>query len=158
MPRHVNVTSFKVGHVRLNTSIERQRKTLQARGWPTYLLKRGGKPDNIMERSCERCQSVYKPLSQTQRWCKCCVPTKASRSLMLRYGINEADVSLMIQKQGGHCALCSRPATAVDHCHITDKVRGILCYSCNLKLSGLDDIEWRQLAEVYRAICQRSTA
>jgi hypothetical protein len=44
-------------------------------------------------------------------------------------------------KQSGVCAICSQPETtvihgkqvslAVDHCHDTGKVRGLLCVSCN---------------------------
>jgi hypothetical protein len=43
--------------------------------------------------------------------------------------------NLLFEAQGGHCATC--PATEdlrVDHCHITLRVRGLLCDACNLAL------------------------
>jgi recombination endonuclease VII len=51
------------------------------------------------------------------------------------------------------CALCDSLAVVVDHSHSANEVRGLLCYSCNLKLSGLDDMNWRKKAEAYCAIC-----
>ena len=58
-----------------------------------------------------------------------------------RYGITQADYDRMLAAQGGHCAIC--PSTipggngiyfSVDHCHITGKVRGLLCHFCNVGL------------------------
>lgn len=54
--------------------------------------------------------------------------------LKKKYGITDVDFFRMVEEQGGHCLLCPRPATATDHCHVTGKVRGILCHGCN---SGL---------------------
>jgi hypothetical protein len=56
----------------------------------------------------------------------------------------------MLQKQGGVCALCRRPESklrkdgtpmnlSVDHCHKTGKIRGLLCYRCNVALGFLED-------------------
>lgn len=47
--------------------------------------------------------------------------------------------------QGGGCAICKRPETrkgkdlAVDHCHDTGVVRGLLCNGCNRGLGLLGD-------------------
>ena len=58
------------------------------------------------------------------------------------YGLTLQDYDDLLEKQGGHCAMC--PATTsghnmtddfcIDHNHITKKVRGLLCSSCNLLL------------------------
>jgi len=54
-----------------------------------------------------------------------------------------SDYAIMLEKQGGVCAICKQPETfmhpkakrvarlAVDHCHDTGKVRGLLCAKCN---------------------------
>jgi Recombination endonuclease VII len=52
------------------------------------------------------------------------------------------------------CAICggnrSTRAMAVDHCHDTGRVRGVLCNKCNLALGGFDDsIEMLQKAIKY---------
>lgn len=73
------------------------------------------------------------------------------RKLVKRYGINEEIYQQILKKQEGKCAICgSKKATpidyknapqrlAVDHCHKTGKVRGLLCFSCNRALGYLKD-------------------
>lgn len=63
--------------------------------------------------------------------------------LKIRYGISSNDYDKMFQTQDGKCAICGNPETAthnfsknkqslaVDHCHKTGKVRGLLCQDCN---------------------------
>ena len=44
--------------------------------------------------------------------------------------------------QSGRCALCRKAQTrrlAVDHCHATGKIRGLLCSSCNTALHMIDN-------------------
>ena len=62
------------------------------------------------------------------------------------YGISLKVYNELLEKQGGHCALC--PATepgsgrdhfCVDHDHVTGRVRGLLCYRCNLGLGQFKD-------------------
>ena len=46
----------------------------------------------------------------------------------------------MWKDQEGICLICKKDeATVVDHCHITDTVRGLLCHSCNLLLGQAKD-------------------
>lgn len=56
----------------------------------------------------------------------------------------------MLKNQGGVCAICGKPETsthksgtmkslAVDHCHATGKVRGLLCSACNHGIGHLKD-------------------
>lgn len=66
-------------------------------------------------------------------------------NLRNKYGITEADYDLTLDRQGGGCAICGRrecatkKALAVDHDHVTGKVRGILCGSCNRALGLMKD-------------------
>jgi len=67
------------------------------------------------------------------------------------YGISLDDYNRMFDNQNGKCLICESketaksPATgeprrlAVDHCHETGKVRGLLCSSCNTSLGGFKD-------------------
>ena len=69
-----------------------------------------------------------------------------SYHLQYTYGITIEDYNLMIKEQKGLCAICNQEekskhnrtkeikSLSVDHCHMTGKVRKLLCHSCNLKL------------------------
>ncbi|MGI5169477.1 endonuclease VII domain-containing protein [Spirillospora sp. CA-253888] len=64
--------------------------------------------------------------------------------LKLRYGITEAEVEALRERQGGVCVICLRsPAAHVDHSHLTGLVRGVLCFGCNGALGQFGDDEWR---------------
>lgn len=66
-----------------------------------------------------------------------------------KYGITLVLRDRMLRAQCGLCALCRAPvdfadadkrkAAVVDHCHLTDRVRGILCGGCNLSLGAFGD-------------------
>jgi nitrate/TMAO reductase-like tetraheme cytochrome c subunit len=55
-----------------------------------------------------------------------------------RYGISQEIYNSMLEKQNHSCAICKKKAEDltyllhVDHCHTTEKVRGLLCSACNL--------------------------
>lgn len=58
-----------------------------------------------------------------------------------RYGITCEQVEQMLEAQAGACAICLRPipVPAIDHCHATGKVRGLLCRPCNSGLGMFQD-------------------
>lgn len=89
-------------------------------------------------------------------WCKsCCVISnrnwqrrnpRARRDYHCRhfYGLEPKDVELMFLCQKGRCAICSAKllrgkTLAIDHCHKTHRVRGLLCRQCNLGLGAFLD-------------------
>lgn len=57
-----------------------------------------------------------------------------------KYGITIDEYNFLLEKQRGVCSLCSLPERfrnrrlAVDHCHTTGRVRGLLCQDCNTAL------------------------
>jgi hypothetical protein len=60
--------------------------------------------------------------------------------LKRRYGLTEDDVKQLIEQQGGVCAICAEAKPEhVDHCHVTGKVRGVLCFNCNGGLGQFKD-------------------
>ena len=71
----------------------------------------------------------------------------------IKYGITEQEYIVLLNKHDGMCHVCkTRPATDIDHCHITNEVRGILCNGCNTSIGKLGDtIEGLQRAIDYLA-------
>lgn len=111
--------------------------------------KIGGKPDNLKPLNCEICGKTYKPTGNKQRLCKECAPTDTWAVRCIKYGVSKSIWEDMLYRQGGHCALCNKPATVVDHDHKTGKVRGLLCHGCNRQIAALDDSAWFEKAKRY---------
>src|SRR5262249_52903505 len=64
------------------------------------------------------------------------------KSLLAQYGLTPADYAAMLKRQGGRCAICrERPGHRlyVDHCHVTGRVRGLLCIRCNFAVGLFKD-------------------
>lgn len=91
-------------------------------------------------------------------------PEIASRSRhktnLRQYGLTEATYQELLQSQGCVCAICRRPETVsergkvrrltVDHCHVTGRVRGLLCSRCNILLGyAKDDATVLLAASIY---------
>jgi uncharacterized Zn finger protein (UPF0148 family) len=62
------------------------------------------------------------------------------------YGITIEEREHLLALQGGHCAICPRKdcdikgrRLHVDHCHKTNRVRGLLCTRCNLAIGQMED-------------------
>jgi hypothetical protein len=64
------------------------------------------------------------------------------------FGITTAQYKGMLKAQKGVCAICGNPEEAkrhknqrlaVDHCHTTGKIRGLLCSQCNHGLGSFRD-------------------
>jgi hypothetical protein len=72
------------------------------------------------------------------------IPNRAS-DLKRKYGITIEQFTELLWQQGGRCACCTvllvgtQRRLAVDHCHRTGMVRGILCHPCNLGLGQFSD-------------------
>lgn len=107
------------------------------------------------KRTCSVC-SVEKSLaqfnksSQGQRSYRCNTCTSKA-FLRYRYGITVKQFEDLVVSQQGKCAICVKileinadgisrtKNVAVDHCHKTGKVRGLLCKNCNVALGFMGD-------------------
>lgn len=89
---------------------------------------------NIEDRKIN--QRKYYNNNKTKRYLQ-----KCKSRLKTLYNITTFDYETMFQEQKGLCKICNtiesktvdgiRYRLAVDHCHITGKVRGLLCTKCN---------------------------
>ena len=74
-------------------------------------------------------------------------PDVNRRSALLRkFNITLEEYEELLVKQNGLCAICKEPERskrkkylAVDHCHETGRIRGLLCSTCNVGLGALGD-------------------
>ena len=72
-------------------------------------------------------------------------PEKSKEERLLRrYGISLKEYRYLLLKQNNLCAICEKEdcnsrSLAVDHCHVTGKIRGLLCVSCNNLLGRAKD-------------------
>ena len=65
---------------------------------------------------------------------------KKHYSLRTKYGISLEQYRAMCAEQGNKCKICRKECPlAVDHCHATGKVRGLLCRACNSAIGKLGD-------------------
>lgn len=73
-----------------------------------------------------------------------------------RYGLTIEQYKQMFVDQNNMCAICHQPETRIftqrsinkemqiaklclDHCHVTNKVRGLLCHDCNTAIGKMKD-------------------
>lgn len=73
-----------------------------------------------------------------------------------------ASHTAMVAAQEGLCAICKKPGHPtrglhVDHCHATQKVRGLLCYNCNSGIGRFKD-DTRVLLEAVAYIIRHKKA
>ncbi len=133
-------------------------------------------------KECTKCR-VVKPLSEFGKGqstnalgllprCKKCT-TAYQLSMCHRYKrpflLTPEEYDARLAAQGGVCASCHQPETvlgrksglpqklAVDHCHTTGEVRGLLCRRCNLTLgvSREDFVALRLLGDYKEQSLQR---
>lgn len=95
---------------------------------------------------CDSC------LSTGEKW----TPRNRNKFLKNKYNLTVFQYKNLFKSQGGTCACCksklditavqvvrsgrrSGTEPVVDHCHTTGKVRGILCFSCNITLGHAKD-------------------
>jgi hypothetical protein len=88
-------------------------------------------------------------MNNAQVYCRTCCPNKSAYQRLKYYDLSQPEFDAMRLTQKGLCALCSNMLIEggatnlnVDHCHITGKVRGIVCHKCNIMIGFVDDEGW----------------
>lgn len=88
------------------------------------------------QKNNEKHKQQYKEYQKSDRY----------KELLLKrnYDLSLDEFKKMVDKQKNLCAICHKPeptqkCLAVDHCHTTGKVRGLLCSRCNPALGGFMD-------------------
>lgn len=155
----------------MQTREERLQKMRAYRATPEYKAKRIeydrerlNNPDVIARmkayRQSERGKEVYKKsqqkLRQTEKFKEYRRAYKstdkakdARRNHLLKknFGITLDTYHKMLEEQSSVCAICKKHtekgvrALAVDHCHTTGNVRGLLCRFCNQAIGQFGDSE-----------------
>lgn len=109
---------------------------------------------------CKPCSAIYNkewqarnPEKARESWKKAELKSRNPlRDRARKYGLTRAELVAMIESAEGKCQICDRETErlAVDHCHNSRKVRGLLCLQCNTALGSFeDDLERMQKAVEY---------
>ncbi len=104
-------------------------------------------------RVCRIC-GVEKPLNKSNFYWRSdnnsfrteCIECTQERALINKLGVDFKRYHQMVKSQDHRCAICDSKLEssryskfAVDHCHKTGKVRGLLCTQCNTALGLMKD-------------------
>ena len=97
---------------------------------------------NYYQKECKKCNQIRKyKWHQTESGKLSSANTKLKR----RFGITLEEYNKMYADQHGKCLICDATESAlnhrlaIDHCHTTGKIRGLLCKSCNVALGGFKE-------------------
>lgn len=107
------------------------------------------------QRQCRSCENKKNLSRYHNKYKTSTAHRKASYRYTLKtvYGLTEDDYQKRYAQQNGSCSICLEHLTnvfdevitksqAIDHCHKTGIIRGLLCRQCNTALGMLkDDIE-----------------
>ena len=71
-------------------------------------------------------------------------PSRRDYQIKRKYGMSREDYDGMIESHNFSCAICGKAHSEdsklnVDHCHVTNSVRGLLCWDCNVAIGKLGD-------------------
>lgn len=99
---------------------------------------------NPYYRYCGECfTKVYEEICQ-KRYDK--YKESSFKTRLAKYNLSKQSLDLMFQLQNNKCAICERSICIeetsnfhIDHCHISGKVRGLLCPRCNYTLGAFKD-------------------
>ncbi len=73
-----------------------------------------------------------------------CKECSESDQRLIRYRLDDKAYEALLQSQDYSCGVCTKPLSdvkkiAIDHCHETGDIRGILCSPCNVAIGMLGD-------------------
>lgn len=116
----------------------------------TSQISSSGKTVTPIRRTCNQCRRERAKARLKERFGPDGVRHYRDRThIKRRYGITFEQAEQMLQSQEGKCKICQAQIgfftktynnrACVDHCHTTNKVRGILCHYCNTGIGYLKD-------------------
>ena len=98
------------------------------------------KGKDYLQSSCKSCRIKSQQTKRNQN------PEKEAfrvrkRVIFYTYGIKHEEYELMYSKQEGKCLICNtyHKVLAIDHCHTSEAIRGLLCRTCNSGLGFFKD-------------------
>lgn len=95
-------------------------------------------------KQCQQCGASF-TRAPGAKWCKECTGEGVSAGMKWRqsihlYGVDKFMFEAMYFEQDGQCLICEdQEAVAIDHCHDTGRVRGLLCRGCNTLLGFMEN-------------------
>lgn len=101
-------------------------------------------------RKCVKCGEEFTPTLAAQKYCsgRCWQAVARQRKAKEnRVSIPASEYAVLMTAQNNQCAICKCDSginnrgdkLAVDHCHTSGKIRGLLCHKCNTALGLLKD-------------------
>lgn len=109
----------------------------------TYVSKR--KFTSQPNATCEICQEPFNDPRQTCKFCPKCAPNNEWLRTAKRYKFSKAQYEALKLAQDNKCKICafdgSKKKLVVDHDHVTNLIRGLLCYRCNFAMGVIDNKE-----------------
>lgn len=98
---------------------------------------------------CKECQSRRDAEHYLKNKEHICRQTN-DRHLFREFGLTRSQYDTMFEARDGLCGICKRSQPekklAVDHCHRTGKIRGLLCKHCNMGIGQFGDDPERLIA------------
>ena len=111
--------------------------------------------------NCSQCRKIVAQDETSGGFCRACLPVEIYPTMsdqgksekkvwpeqwghLKQYGLTKEIYETMLDRQKHVCAICKKPnwnkrRPAVDHDHVTGKVRGLLCLTCNHALGSIRD-------------------
>jgi hypothetical protein len=86
------------------------------------------------EAKLARCREIYVIKKDFLKW----------QTIKRKYNITKDDFDKLFESQGKRCPICgtsefTQKTLNIDHCHVSGKVRGVLCNKCNTGLGAFDE-------------------
>jgi hypothetical protein len=91
----------------------------------------------------QKCKACFNEINDTPEYRE----RQRDNHLKRLYGLSAEEYDTFFREQGGVCAICKQESDTtgknsklhVDHDHTTGKVRGLLCYRCNVAMGFLSE-------------------
>lgn len=106
-------------------------------------------------KTCPQCNTEFQPRTVRHTYCteECGREAHAAGYYKRTYGLSDEEYRELFIQHDHRCAICGeegfrmnsrqKNTLCVDHCHKTNKVRGLLCNNCNRALGLLQDDKQR---------------